>query len=155
MNRTLYAKLADRLAEDVETLRRADEILRKHQTAKAARAFPQKLKAAAKIRRPTAAIASTNGDGRVFPLTVPSKLNFRQKKALPGYLLQQIARAAGGPFTAKDATASFKAARVPYRGQVLGAAIRYGMIKRAPGGTTTHKLFTLGANVSPEFEQAD
>lgn len=103
---------------------------------------------------PTEVAGNGHAKGRVFPLTIPDKLTFRERKALDGYLLHQIAAAAGGPITSDDIYASFRAVKRKATGQLVGAAVRYGVLQKGAVYTRKHKTFVAGS-LPVEFRPKD
>jgi hypothetical protein len=93
--------------------------------------------------------------GRVFPVTMPAmkSLTFKQRNAMSGFLLHQIAKTAAGPFSFEDVIASLAPHRYQVKGQMLGAAIRYGLIKKAPGSTRKNPQYLLGETRPVGFQE--
>lgn len=96
---------------------------------------------------------SSNGTDPIYPVVLPKRMTFQQRKSVSSYAIWQIGQAANGqPISMKSILASLKKAQLKGSGHSIGAAVRYGIIAIA-GGTKSNRLYTVTDKTAADFPQ--
>lgn len=102
---------------------------------------------------------SRNGASPIYPVTLPTKMNHRQKKSASSYAIWQMGQAANGAsLSSQTILANLKHARLKPTGQAIGAAIRYGILTTAPDSTKKNPRYLVTDKTAadfPHFTQAE